>query len=127
MSKIELLPGERFGKLVVVEEVKQVRNEKGRLVSRMYLCKCDCGNDKIVSPYKLLNGEIKSCGCGKRRAPIGSWKRKRNVPRCPYPTSSCRDSRVGRCCRECPLFDDCPDACLNNPASCGRNDWVVKK
>lgn len=25
--------------------------------------KCDCGNEKILNPYQVRNGHIKSCGC----------------------------------------------------------------
>lgn len=28
-------------------------------------CRCSCGNETIVSPYKLLKGKTKSCGCKK--------------------------------------------------------------
>ena len=49
--------GRRFGMLTVMEYVKDV-NYKPK-----YLCKCDCGNERIVDRYSLLNGETKSCGC----------------------------------------------------------------
>lgn len=48
--------GKRFGRLVV--------NEITRKNSSIYCkCKCDCGNEKIVSVYYLLHGNTKSCGC----------------------------------------------------------------
>ena len=28
-------------------------------------CRCSCGNETIVYPYKLLKGKTKSCGCKK--------------------------------------------------------------
>lgn len=28
-----------------------------------WLCKCDCGNEKIISRECLINGDTKSCGC----------------------------------------------------------------
>ena len=54
--KINLL-GKRFGKLVVIEEAQ---NRNGRTT---WLCKCDCGNQKIVRTKELRNGDTKSCGC----------------------------------------------------------------
>lgn len=30
-----------------------------------YLCKCDCGNEKIIRRSHLVSGKIKSCGCYK--------------------------------------------------------------
>lgn len=53
------LTGQRFGFLTVVERIKC--NDKGIPV---WLCKCDCGNTKIVMGARLRNGETKSCGCG---------------------------------------------------------------
>ena len=45
--------GKIFGKLTVLEELG-----KGKV-----LCKCECGNTKIINKGHLLNGDIKSCGC----------------------------------------------------------------
>lgn len=28
-----------------------------------WLCKCDCGNEKIIRGYSLKSGNTKSCGC----------------------------------------------------------------
>lgn len=51
------ISGNRFGKLVAVERC-------GELVSRsLWLCKCDCGKDAVVSISNLRNGHTKSCGC----------------------------------------------------------------
>lgn len=55
------LIGQRFHHLTVV---KQTNNCATR---RKYLCLCDCGKETIVSNTKLLNGEIKSCGCKVQR------------------------------------------------------------
>lgn len=51
--------GERFGKLVVLEELPQ-RNEDRRI---LYYCQCDCGNTKTTSGKHLRRGTTKSCGC----------------------------------------------------------------
>lgn len=48
---------DRYGKLVVVEEVPK---RKGK---RFFLCQCDCGNTKIVNYQSLRNGLTTSCGC----------------------------------------------------------------
>ena len=51
------LSGQRFGRLTVT----------GRSVSRngvaMWLCRCDCGNDAVVTCANLRRGETRSCGC----------------------------------------------------------------
>ena len=51
------LTGKRFGRLVVMEIAeKQYDHET-------WLCKCDCGNEKIISKRSLLSGSSRSCGC----------------------------------------------------------------
>lgn len=35
-----------------------------------WLCKCDCGNEKICYTSQLVSGNNKSCGCLKREATI---------------------------------------------------------
>lgn len=56
------LTNQRFGKLVV-QRVDHI--EKDRLGSGTYywLCKCDCGNEKVVQGDVLKRGHTVSCGC----------------------------------------------------------------
>jgi hypothetical protein len=58
MSKVIDLLGQRFARLVVKE--RKSNNYQGRA---SWLCRCDCGKDKIVLGANLINGTIKSCGC----------------------------------------------------------------
>lgn len=59
--------GTRFGKLTVVEKgIKDLSLGKGN--HYLYKCKCDCGNETLVSKGNLLTGNAKSCGCGKYRS-----------------------------------------------------------
>lgn len=51
------LTGERFGRLVVIN---QVPNHKNRVAWR---CICDCGKEAIVTGHELKCGDTKSCGC----------------------------------------------------------------
>lgn len=53
--------GQRFGKLVVVAEAPQPENR--RTTGPYYLCKCDCGGEKVVAKKLLLQGSTRSCGC----------------------------------------------------------------
>lgn len=51
------LSGERFGKLIAI---KRVENQGAKT---MWLCRCDCGNETIVSANHLKEGATKRCGC----------------------------------------------------------------
>jgi len=52
------ITGQRFGRLTAVRDVGV---DKSR--SRLWLCQCDCGKEKIVSSAILKAGGVKSCGC----------------------------------------------------------------
>lgn len=54
------LTGQRFGRLTVIKFVSRI-NKRTK-----WLCKCDCGNETIVSTKCLRNGDTKSCGCLKK-------------------------------------------------------------
>lgn len=60
MKRLDLT-GQRFGKLTVVRFVG-MGNDRGK----RYLCKCDCGNEAIVSSGSLRCGDRKDCGCSKK-------------------------------------------------------------
>lgn len=47
------ITGQRFGRYVAVEHVGNGN----------WLCKCDCGNEKIVKSGHLRSGKTRSCGC----------------------------------------------------------------
>jgi len=55
---IKDLAGQRFGRLVAAERTNQKH-------ARCYLwrCKCDCGQETLVSTHFLIRGIRKSCGC----------------------------------------------------------------
>ena len=53
------LTGERFGHLTAIK-IYSKGNKNG---SRKWLCKCDCGQQTIVTTGHLRSGHTKSCGC----------------------------------------------------------------
>lgn len=57
MPKALDLTGQRFGRLTAIER----RGSKNGHV--VWLCKCDCGKEKIVSASALKGGYTNSCGC----------------------------------------------------------------
>lgn len=50
--------GRRFGKLVIIEF-----DHKDKHNLQMYLCRCDCGETKVVRLMSLKCGDTTSCGC----------------------------------------------------------------
>lgn len=62
MKRAGSLVGQRFGKLLVLEEVGFVTHQSGKR-SRLYKCLCDCGNYCEVQHQYLTFGDTKSCGC----------------------------------------------------------------
>lgn len=57
MGKSKDLTNQRFGKLVAIKIDKKI---DGR---NYWLCKCDCGNTKVVKSSTLGSGAVISCGC----------------------------------------------------------------
>lgn len=55
------LTGQRFGKLTVLERDSR-ENHPGKRTA-YWICKCDCGNIKVVEGNSLRSGKTKSCGC----------------------------------------------------------------
>ena len=49
---------QRFGRLVVLESASDNKRGKPR-----WVCKCDCGNEKIIEGRNLSGKLTKSCGC----------------------------------------------------------------
>lgn len=56
------LIGQRFGKLVVLEEDGFVVGSNGKR-KRLWKCKCDCGNVCSIQHQYLTYGDTNSCGC----------------------------------------------------------------
>lgn len=52
------LTGQRFGNLTVEEFAG--RDINGNV---MWRCRCDCGKEKNIQHFSLINGRSKSCGC----------------------------------------------------------------
>lgn len=61
MAEASNLIGQKFGRLTVIARAEN--NKRGQT---RWLCKCECGNEKIVGAYLLKSGQTKSCGCFKK-------------------------------------------------------------
>ena len=51
------LTGQRFGKLTVLAPAENIRKRTA------WLCRCDCGQETVVTTARLRNGLRTSCGC----------------------------------------------------------------
>lgn len=52
------LIGERFNKFLVIK-----RDGNDKRGQSTWLCKCDCGTEKVINQWDLRSGNTKSCGC----------------------------------------------------------------
>ena len=57
MTKLRDLTGQKFGMLTAIQRMPNKKK------STMWLCKCDCGNEKITYSTHLVNGTSTNCGC----------------------------------------------------------------
>lgn len=60
-KNLKSLVGEKIGRLEVLRE--EPYTTKSGNVLRGYLCRCKCGNEKIISRSSLISGKTNSCGC----------------------------------------------------------------
>lgn len=77
-KRLEVHVGERFGKLTVVKEVKLEKR------GRHFLCKCDCGNEKVACLGDLRSGDTKSCGCLQRESALNNINKYNTEPHTSY-------------------------------------------
>jgi len=61
-STVKNLIGERFGRLVVIENARQW---SGSQLRWFCVCRCDCGREKVICKSDLVRSEhpVRSCGC----------------------------------------------------------------
>ena len=58
MSPKRDLNGMKFERLTVLREHSKTKNGKYK-----WLCKCECGAEKVIASSDLVNNKTKSCGC----------------------------------------------------------------
>lgn len=80
MSKFIDRTGQRYGRLTAIE-----RAETPLMTTRTgawWICKCDCGEETIVSGDRLTSGQTRSCGC--LRSETASKMAKKRWEKCRY-------------------------------------------
>lgn len=63
MGKFKDLTGQRFGRLTVIKRGENYITPHSGKPRAQWLCKCDCGNEKLVLGESLTRNLIVSCGC----------------------------------------------------------------
>lgn len=81
MNRINLI-GQKFGKLLVIS--LEGKNKWGNL---KFLCKCDCGGQKVIPSASLRNKRTQSCGCMSSTKTIGIRSTKHGFSRKNHPES----------------------------------------
>lgn len=69
------LSGQRFGKLIALEPAPTQIGERTK-----WICRCDCGNIKVVRTGDLLSGNTQTCGCSKAEAAKKAAEKNRGRP-----------------------------------------------
>ena len=57
-GKFNDITGQKFGRLTVISY-----QGKNKSKHSTWLCKCECGNTKVIDVGSLLQGRTRSCGC----------------------------------------------------------------
>lgn len=65
---LRTLVGERFGKLVVIAQASEPPGQRKHR-SRWWLCRCDCGRDRVAQTDKLHDGTAFHCKDHRCRVP----------------------------------------------------------
>lgn len=74
MSRIEVRPGDRFGRWTVLRE----GDRQGSQRRRAFWCECECGQVGLIVLHALTGGSSASCGCFQRE---GAAERARSPER----------------------------------------------
>lgn len=122
------LTGMVFGNLTVLQKEK---SQKGRV---RWLCRCSCGQQKIVTAHELKLGKTKSCGCqhyvrGRYYKDISGQRFDRLVALYPTLKRNSQGSIYWHCLCDCGQeIDVSEDALIQNKChSCGCLQKEMKK
>lgn len=69
-SRLIDITGKRFGRLVVLKQEESVKG------ATRWLCRCDCGKEKVVFKSSLISGNTVSCGCWQREKMVKHYQTK---------------------------------------------------
>ena len=87
------LTGQRFGKLTAISVADITSTGQS-----MWLCRCDCGKEKVIFIGNIRSGKQTSCGCS-RKGNINSMKHGHNRNAKPSRTYKSWIAMISRCYR----------------------------
>jgi hypothetical protein len=97
MQPFAVSPGQRFGRLVVIQQERMPVKGRTRAVAR---CRCDCGTEKLVRLDALgKNTATQSCGCIQREKAALQGKASTTHGMCGHPEFSRWRGMMARCYR----------------------------
>lgn len=73
-KRIEVKPNDRYGRLVIVEEVEPKERPNGAKRRRVS-CLCDCGEFTTVTLESLTSKTTTSCGCFQKECMANAWRK----------------------------------------------------
>lgn len=114
------LDGQRFG-MLTVQRITDQRNNYGRI---LYLCRCDCGGERLATAGNLRSGEVVCCGCLYHRPKLDLTGRRFGrlvVLECTVIPQKSRTSYNWRCRCDCGAVVEVNgnDLTSGNTTSCG--------
>ena len=69
-ERLKINAGDRFGHLVVLRQEGRLRNK-----TLTYVCKCDCGKERVERSTRLKSGETTHCGCKTKENRINAFQK----------------------------------------------------
>lgn len=102
----------RFGRYAVLKE-----SGRNRFGDSLWLCRCSCGAEKIVSRGQLVSGGTKSCG-GLKRDRSRRWGKVIGKKYGPIVTLSHGSARRGKLTPEYKVWRGVLSRCLNPHVAC---------
>lgn len=73
MKKIVYSSGEKHGTLTLVKF-----SHSGKWGTKFWVCRCDCGTEKVFAIYDVYSGHTKSCGCMTSKMKSNAQKKRLN-------------------------------------------------
>ncbi len=118
------LVNQRFGKLLVLEEVPIRRNG-----SVVWLCQCDCGVKKEMTSASLVQAGTTTCGCAGKEDLTGKKFGRLLVIKEEYGILKIRKRRTWLCKCDCGNFDyvSTNKLTVQGKKSCGKCKRVVQR